>query len=78
MLIGVDENRGRHLLSTAGQSNSDRGEFQEAPEPILFRTDGIRKVSEVTAPETGVTLPMVPGIRIERMTSALQGRCSTN
>ena len=47
MLIGVDEKRGRHLLSTTDRSNSGRGEFQEASGLILYNTEEIRNVSKV-------------------------------
>ncbi len=57
LLIGVDESRGRHLLSTADRSNSGRGERQEASEVVLFNTEALRNVSKVVDPETSE--PMV-------------------
>lgn len=57
LLIGVDESRGRHLLSTTDRSNSGRGERQEASDVILFNTEALRNVSKVVDPETGE--PMV-------------------
>ena len=49
----IDENRGRHLLSTADQSNSGRGERQEASEIILFNTEALRNAPKVTDSEAG-------------------------
>lgn len=63
LLIGVDESRGRHLLSTTDRSNSGRGERQEAPDVILFNTDALRNVSKVVDPETGEPLVAYHGTK---------------
>lgn len=61
LLIGVDESRGRHLLSTTDRSNSGRGERQEASGVILFNTEVLLNASKVVDPETGEPLVVYHG-----------------